>query len=305
MLSLVVILIDTTAGVHARSGVGQTGQVNTKFWRSVEVLHDVVYFAPDTKQRYEALGLKGYWMGYFASRSAALGTPTPELVIATFHGFAPAMVRRALPDAWSLASRGDILATRLDIARSALAPTGRASDADTSRVAKDLEVIAGGLTLAGKPLAAAHASLEKPTDDIGLLWWASSVIREYRGDCHIAVLTAAGLDGVSANTLAVAAGLTVSEQRKMRGWTEDEWAAGYAELATRGWVDADGTITDSGRSARQQIEDATDRVCAAGMDKEATGRSITVEDRVRAFARGVLKSGAIAFPNPTAATSPQ
>ncbi len=279
--------------------------METKFWRSVEVLHDVVYFAPDSKARYEALGLKGYWMGYFASRSAALGTPSPELVIATFHGFAPQMVRRALPDAWSLASRDDILKARLDLARDALAPGVGAAEVDTGKVAKDLEAIVAGLDFAGKPLAAAHASLEKPADDIGLLWWAASVIREYRGDCHLAVLGAAGLNGTSANTLAVAAGLAVGEQRNMRGWTEEEWAAGYAELAGRGWVDADGTITESGASARKQIEDATDRVCHAGMDKEATGRAITVEDAVRALARGVLKSGAIAFPNPTGATSPE
>ncbi len=278
---------------------------NTKFWRSVEVLHDVVYFAPDTKQRYEVLGLKGYWMGYFASRSAALGTASPQLVTATFHGFAPAMVHRALPDAWSLASRDDILTARLDLARDTLSPGLGAVEADVGRIAKELEAIVAGLDLAGKPLAAAHASLDKPSDDVGLLWWAASVIREYRGDCHIAVLTAAGLDGCSANTLAVAAGLTVGEQRRMRGWTEDEWAAGHADLAARGWVDPDGVITDTGASARRQIEDATDRVCAAGMDKEATGRAITVEDGVRALARGVLKSGAVAFPNPTGAKSPE
>ncbi|WP_344769660.1 SCO6745 family protein [Aeromicrobium panaciterrae] len=276
----------------------------TKFWRSVEVLHDVVYFAPDAKARYEALGLKGYWMGYFASRSAPMGTPPPEMVIATFHGFAPRMVQRALPDAWSLASRDDILTARLDLARDTLAPATEAEGADTARVARELAAIVSGFNLAGKPLAAAHAALERPTDDTGLLWWAASAIREYRGDCHIAVLTAAGLDGVSANTLAVAAGLTAVEQRNMRGWTEDEWAAGYAQLASRGWVDADGTITESGRSARQQIEDATDRVCAAGMDREATGRAITVEEGLRTLARAVLKSGVVSFPNPTATQHP-
>lgn len=276
----------------------------SKFWRSVEVLHDVVYFAPDTKARYEDLGLKGYWMGYFASRSAPMGTPSPEMVIATFHGFAPQMVKRAIPDAWSLASRDDILRARLDLARDTLTPATTAEGADTARVAKELAAIVDGLNLAGKPLAAAHAALERPTDHTELLWWAASVIREYRGDCHIAVLTAAGLDGTSANALAMAAGLTVGEQRKMRGWTEDEWAAGFAQLASRGWVDADGTITESGRSARQQIEDATDRVCHAGMDKEATGRAITVEDGVRTLARAVLKSGVVSFPNPTATQSP-
>lgn len=276
--------------------------VSTSFWRSLEAIHDVVYFAPDAKARYEAIGLKGYWMGYMASRSAALGTPSPELVIATFHGFAPGMVRRALPDAWSMASREDILQTRLDLARDSLAPA--LENVDAGPVARELAAIVAGLDLAGKPLGAAHASLPQPDDDAGLLWWAASALREYRGDCHVAVLTAAGLDGTSANALAVVAGLAGDSQRTMRGWNEDEWAAAYAQLSTRGWVDTDDTITDSGRAARTQIEDATDRVSIAGIGREAMARAITVEADVLTLARGVIESGAITFPNPTGAKSP-
>ncbi|MEJ7636365.1 hypothetical protein [Aeromicrobium sp.] len=274
----------------------------TAFWRSIEAIHDVVYFAPDAKQRYEAVGLKGYWMGYLASRSAAMGTPHPELVVATFHGFAPSMVARALPDAWSMATRDDVLATRYAVAREALAPA--LADADTARLARELSAITRGIDFAGKPLAAAHHSLPEPDDDPGLLWHAATVIREYRGDCHVAVLTAAGLDGASANALAVAAGLAGDQQRSLRGWTEEQWAAAIGRLATRGWVDAGGDITDSGRSARQQIEDTTDRVCAAGIDREATGRMITIEEPLLALARGVEASGAVAYPNPTGVRRP-
>ncbi|MCL8253366.1 hypothetical protein AERO_18460, partial [Aeromicrobium fastidiosum] len=78
------------------------------FWHAVETIHHVVYFSPDAKAAFEAVGLKGTWMGYFASRAVALGTPPPEVVVATFHGFAPRMVHRALPAAWELASRDDI-----------------------------------------------------------------------------------------------------------------------------------------------------------------------------------------------------
>ena len=94
----------------------------TDFWRSVEALHSVVYFAPDARERYEAVGLKGWWMGYAASRSAALGTPAAPVVVATFHGFAPRLVERVVPDAWRLADVGDVLDTRLALARDALAP---------------------------------------------------------------------------------------------------------------------------------------------------------------------------------------
>src|SRR5687768_795423 len=141
------------------------------FWRAVEAVHDVVYFAADAKQRYEALGLKGYWMGYMASRSAAVGTPEPELVVALFHGFAPRMVFRALPDAWSMASRDDILQARYDLARDSLGPA--LADVDTTRLAKELSAIPRGVDFAGKPLAAAHHSLPEPDDDAGRIWHAA------------------------------------------------------------------------------------------------------------------------------------
>ncbi|MET0767813.1 MAG: hypothetical protein ABWY50_09230 [Aeromicrobium sp.] len=272
------------------------------FWRAIEAIHDVVYFAPGTKERYEALGLTGYWMGYVASRSAALGTPGPSLVTALFHGFAPALIRRAVPDAWERADRADVLAVRLELAREGLAPA--LASIDVTRVTRDLTTITEHLDLAGKPLAAAHHDLPAPDDDIGRLWHAATVIREYRGDCHVAVLTAAGLDGAAANALSVAAGLTPPDQRRFRGWTEDKWTDALARLATRGWVEADGTITDTGRSARNQIEDTTDRVCATGMDREATGRAITVEDSLVVIAHAIEQRGGIEYPNPTGVQRP-
>ena len=276
--------------------------VNRTFWQAVEVVHDVVYFAPDAKSRYEEIGLKGYWMGYFASRSAALGTPAPGVVVALFHGFAPRMVHRALPDAWSMASRDDVLATRHQLARDALAP-GLAG-VDVERLAKELEAIWPTLDFAGKGLAAAHASVPAPDDPIGRLWHAATILREYRGDCHVALLTAAGLDGAAANALAVADGRAVPNQREMRGWTEDEWAEAYERLRRRAWTDELFSITESGRAARAQIEDATDRVCSASFDEEAQARTITVEEALVDAARGLQASGAMPYPNPTGTRLP-
>lgn len=276
--------------------------VKRTFWQAIEVIHDVVYFAPDTKQRYEAVGLKGYWMGYFASRSAALGTPAPEVVVALFHGFAPRMVHRALPDAWSMASRDDILTTRYDLARDTLAPG--VADADVERLGKELTSIWTSLDFAGKGLAAAHASVPIPDDPLGRLWHAATILREYRGDCHVALLTAAGLDGAAANAFAVADGRAVPNQREMRGWTEEEWAEAYERLRRRDWTDELAAITESGRAARAQIEDATDRVCAASFDEEAQARTITIEDELVAAARALQASGAMPYPNPTGTKLP-
>src|SRR3954462_7201263 len=78
-------------------------------WLGLEAVHAVVYFAPEARDAYAGLGLKGFWMGYFASRAAPLGPVPAPVVEAMFFGFSPNMVRRALPDAWSVAPPADVL----------------------------------------------------------------------------------------------------------------------------------------------------------------------------------------------------
>lgn len=274
----------------------------SSFWRAVNTLHAVVYFAPDAKPRYEALGLKGYWMGYFASRGAALGTPGPELVTATFHGFAPDIVARALPDAWSMVDRDALLAERAAVARDALAPG--LSGLDVPAMTKRLAGVAAGLDVAGKPLAAAQSSLAAPQEPLEAFWHHLTVVREFRGDCHVAVLVAAGLDGVTSNVLQVAVGKAPEGQRQLRGWSEERWAAGEADLRARGWIDDQGVATETGQIARERIEDATHRSCEAFMATESTAHAVAVSDDLVAAARAVLASGNVAFPNPTGTARP-
>ena len=49
-----------------------------RLWAAVEPLHAVVYFAPETAAAAKEVGLRGYWMGYFAGRLAPLGSIGPE-----------------------------------------------------------------------------------------------------------------------------------------------------------------------------------------------------------------------------------
>ena len=41
-----------------------------RLWPAFETYHAHVYFVPEAAEAYRELGLKGGWMGYFASRSA-------------------------------------------------------------------------------------------------------------------------------------------------------------------------------------------------------------------------------------------
>lgn len=274
-----------------------------EFWRAVEAVHSPVYFGSDVPQRLTDLGLKGFWMGYFASRAAALGTPGPELVVATFHGFAPDRVARALPDAWALVSREAILDARLAGARDALSPA--VADTDLTSVNGHLAEIVRRATLAGRPLAAAHAALPTPDDPVGHLWHLATVLREYHGDAHVAVLTASGIDGATANALAVAAGLVPTDQQEARGWSDQAWDDAYEQLHMRGWVDESRQITPDGASARARIEETTHRVANSGIgDREATARAISATPTLVATARAIEALGVIPYPNPTAVPRP-
>jgi hypothetical protein len=280
--------------------------VRRQFWQGIEVIHDVVYFGDDIRERFEAIGLKGWWMSYFAQRSAALGTPDPKTVTALFHGFAPRLVERALPDAWSLADRDEILATRLKLAvdRLTTAIDPAAVDLQIAGLAQDLEAIVDGLDFAGRALAAAHASLPRPYEPIERLWSAATVLREYRGDSHVAILVAAGLDGAAANALAVADGRAPARQQEARGWSDDEWMAAYERLRRRAWTNEHGEITEAGRTARAEIEDDTDRVSSASFDEQMQERAITTESALVDLARAINSAGAVPFPNPTATFLP-
>ncbi|MEO6471545.1 MAG: hypothetical protein ABIR57_06620 [Aeromicrobium sp.] len=265
-----------------------------KFWRTLEAIHTVVYFAPETRAAYKAIGLRGYWSGYFASRSAPLGTPSAELVTATFFGFAPDMVAKAIPDAWNLADRDEILATRKIIATRALESI--LGDEDVLPVADSLLAAAGSLSFAGRPLAAAHHALPSPETPMARLWHATSVLREYRGDGHLAVLTAANVGPVDSNILQVGIGKVGDDQQALRGWSDEEWAAGHERLRARGWIQESGSLTELGLAEREEIEALTDATSDPAIAHLA---NTPVADSLLTWARAISKSGAIPFPNAT------
>ena len=181
-----------------------------RFWRLLEPIHGVVYFAADARERFDAVGLRGFWMGYFASRSAALGPVGPEVVTAAFYVFPPAMVERAIPAAWTRSSPEAVLAARATLADATLRRAlGPRADGPEVAVAAPLAVaLASAAPLGGRTLAAAHAAVPTPAEEVPLggLWWAATVLREHRGDGHVAALLTAGVGPCEALVLAAATG---------------------------------------------------------------------------------------------------
>jgi hypothetical protein len=235
-------------------------------WALVEPIHAVTYFAPPARAAFEEAGLRGFWRGYFAGRAAPLGAVGAAPVTAAFFGFAPAFVARAIPDVWQRAAPEAALAARLrgavDSLTAAASSVGAPSTVDGEAVDLLREATAG-LNTAGRVLAAANAALPEPDEPLARLWQATTLLREHRGDGHVAALVGAGLTGCEA--LALRAGLDLPRGllQPARGWTDEDWLAAAGSLAARGWLTGDGKATPEGMAAYEAVEEATDR-CAAG-----------------------------------------
>lgn len=273
-----------------------------QLWRCIEAVHAVVYFAPQARGAFEQLGLRGFWMGYFASRAAPLGPASAELVSALFHGFAPRMVARALPDAWARATPHDILTARADLAHEALIAS--VGDLDVRYLADVLDQLVDRLDLAGRPLAAAHATTRPPVEPLTRLWHLTGVLREYRGDGHVAALVAADVDGVQSHVWHAAGGLLPEQQREYRGWTEQEWQAARETLRTRGWLDRTGSATPTGTRARADVERRTDAAAARALVPLLDTDLHELCAGLAPLAAAVVRSGAVPYPNPIGVPAP-
>jgi hypothetical protein len=237
-----------------------TLELTAKLNRMVAPIHGFIYFAPEATEEYEALHLPASHH-YFASRAAALGSVPAEVVVATFFNFPPFMVEVAIPDAWSIASPAAIQTARMRAAGRALRTlAGPALDADDITEASALtRRIIDGIEDAGRPLAAGNRAVPEPEDAWERLWQRITILREWRGDVHIAALVAAAVDPVEALLLHAATGqVPLAALKATRPWSEKAYEAGIERMQARGLFDDGGTFTDDGRAFREEIEHITD-----------------------------------------------
>ncbi|MFJ7908625.1 hypothetical protein [Kitasatospora sp. NPDC096204] len=232
-------------------------------WWLFEPVHAVTYFLPEGRTAFEEAGLHGRLHGYFGTRAAPLGAVDAPPVTAAFFNFAPAMVERALPEVWEHASPEEALTARLKASAAILDRLLERVDREqVELVAETLEQAAARLDCAGRVLAAANAALPRPSGLYERLWQAATVMREHRGDGHVAALVTAGLDGCEALVIRCAMDMRREMIQPLRGWTDTEWEAAAERLVERGWLTAEGAVTELGRTRHQSLEAATDLAAA-------------------------------------------
>ncbi len=275
--------------------------VARRMWLATEPYHAVVYFAAEPRAAYDGAGLRGGWMGYFASRSAAMGPVPAAVVIATFFNFHPRMVRRAIPDAWGFAAPERVLAARRAGVDAALRRLlGDWCGGPEAVEAADLaHRAAEHCDPAGRPLHAAHADLDWPEEPHVSLWHALTLLREFRGDGHVTSLLAEGIDGCEAHiTLSSNSGMPADVFRRARGWSEEEWAAAEDRLRARGWLRDDGIPTDAGHAVRDAVEARTDTLALAPWRHLGEEGCQRLADLLRPAVARITGGDGLPYPNP-------
>lgn len=269
-------------------------------YTTFEPFHITAYFNPGLKAAGEDTGLDGHaW--YFASRAAPLGRTTASVVAATFYNFNPALVERVWPAAldagldkvadrrWAMleSSLGDALG---DLAGNPELPT----------VADRLRDVGDTAVFAGRPLAAAWHSSERPDVPHLALWHSIAVIREWRGDGHLSALLDAQLDPTEAVVFHEAIHPDPKARRLLgkritqltRQWSDDEWDAAAERLVARGLVtrtENGEALSEAGVDLDNHIETRTDTLASAIWRDVPDAEDLVAS--VRPYVKAVIDAG--------------
>jgi hypothetical protein len=235
-------------------------------WQQFEPVHALVYFAPEVFEEFAALGYDTAtrWPTYFPLRSAPLTAPGPKRVAAAFYSFSPQMVAEYISPAWTIASSEQVLAARLrGVDRLFRMLMGdEIGTADFAEAARLLRKVAEAADTSARPPAAGNADLPWPDEPHLVLWQAITIVREHRGDGHIAALPTNDIDPCEALVSFAAIGAAPSETFNSRQWTPGQWQAAADRLRSRGWIDDDGNATEVGIEGRDRVERLTDQLAA-------------------------------------------
>lgn len=268
-----------------------------QMWHQLEPVHALFWYSPEVFAEAAALGydVGTRWPSYFAWRAAPLGAAGPERVSSAFYSFSPRMVAEHVPAAWTVAAPERVLEGRqraVDRMYRALLGDGIGS-ADVAEAAALARAAAEEASTAGRPIAAANADLPWPDEPHLVLWHAIGILREQRGDGHVAALLAHGLDPAESLASFAAIGAASAETFASRGWTDGEWAAARDRLASRGLADASGEATERGRDLRDSVERMTDDLAYApwrtlGPDKADRLAQLTMPILVKVLETGLM-----------------
>ncbi|MCD2193200.1 hypothetical protein LQ327_07345 [Actinomycetospora endophytica] len=264
---------------------------------AIEPIAMVHVHSEEAREQYAALGLARF-AGYVLGRAGTLGLPPTPLVVASFGVFEPEMLSGIYESALTTATVPDVLAAKQAGAVRCLHRVLGEPGRDVEEV---VTVLRGGLDrapLLGKPLFAGLSALDWPGDAWGRLWHAANLLREFRGDAHLAALLGAGIGPIEANLLTEAhVGITTRDYTRTRSWAEADIQAALDDLLDRRLLvsrDGGAVLTERGAQLRHDIEDVTEAALDPVLEGMQHGLDRVVE-RCTGWSRALRDAGA--FPD--------
>lgn len=236
-----------------------------RMFELVEPIGLIPYSADEPNEAMFALGFTNYWDTYFAGRAAPLGLVPAEVVDALFYNFAPGEVARHIPKVWRTTTPEAAIAARQSGCAKALRRIlGDHIDSSAfARVAELLIKAATSAPLEGRPMFAALRALPIPDDVVARLFHAAALLREHRGDGHVAALMIEGVGGLEAHVLvALDMGMAAEKFGRIHHLPKAQIAAVIDGLRDRGLIGDDGGLSDLGGAVKQRVEALTDDLAA-------------------------------------------
>jgi hypothetical protein len=266
----------------------QFHQTARRLGRLVEPIAAGVYFAPEAMERYGALGLS-YVEGYFCSRGGCLGKAPWTVICAAFGAFNPAIVQPAITEGWKKTDPDAVLAARLDGATAQLTRLIGEPTRDVERATEILYSLTETVDPSGRGLHSGLRALPRPDSPMGALWRAADLVREHRGDGHVA----AWLPSFDSTEITVLTehywGIPPRTYVFTRGWDAADVDAAYTRLEARGLI-ADDTLTPDGAETREEVERATDRAARAPVENLGD-RAEELFELLTPMARAIVDGG--------------
>jgi hypothetical protein len=241
-----------------------------RLFELVEPVAVVTYMAEEPTAAVMALGLPNVWDAYFAGRAAPFGRDVPaEVVDALFYNFAEGEVARHIPRVWDrvTAEAAHVARTQGSVAalRRMLGPL-----ADTPAVGRAGELLIRAGTNApteGRAIYAAFRTLPLPTEPLARLWHGANLLREHRGDGHVAALLTFGVGRTEAHVLhALSEGMPAEKFGRVSHLPPAQLAAVIDGMRARGLVGDDGWLTPAGQQVKADVESLTDQLAAPAYD---------------------------------------
>ena len=241
--------------------------VARRLYELTEPIAMVNFSSPEPNDAMAGLGFDTYWDGYFAGRAAPLGRVPAEVVHAAFYNFAEGEVARHIPKVWETTTPEAAYDARAMGCAAALRRI-LAELVDTPELARAAELLARAATSAptdGRVMYAGLRALPVPEEPVARLWHAANMLREHRGDGHIAALVSEQVGGTEAHVLsALDMDIYPAESfGRIHHLPEARLAEVMGGLRERGLLDDTGRFTDAGRATKDRIESLTDTLAAA------------------------------------------